>query len=102
MHICVSTAIDSVVFHLFDLHNVWMPELFMVDNFPLHIFADLRIAPMLLRAIGKTSDLQEDSPSGDVLHLQAVTSKGTWCYHELDTLVAHRPLGDALPCPRAQ
>ena len=87
MHTCIST-VYSVGLHLLDLHNVWMPQLFVVDDLPLHILADLRIAPMLLRATGRCSDLQEDSPSGDALHLQPVTSRGTWCCHALDTLAS--------------
>lgn len=80
MRIRLGTAFESIGLHLFDLHNVRMHQLFMVDDLPLHILADLHTAPMLLRVLGRTSysDLQEDSPVGDVLHLEAVKSRGTW------------------------
>ena len=53
MRIRLGTAFESIGLHLFDLHNVRMHQLFMVDDFPLHVLADLRIAPMLLKVIAR-------------------------------------------------
>ena len=71
MRSCLGTTSESVGPHLFDLHNVRMHQLFMVDDLPLHILADLHTAPMLLRVLGRRSypDLQEDSLSGAVMHV---------------------------------
>ena len=101
MHTCIST-VYSVGLHLLDLHNVWMPQLFVVDDLPLHVLADLRIAPMLLRATGR-SDLKEDSPLGDALcSLSQAGAHGVSTRLMPWLQASERPLGDSLPCPPAQ